>query len=1176
MFRQVAILSRAPKGAQTLPKVGAVPSAVPSQASVGLPSAEAGASQQSAAVLSASVASNEASGAATGSTTAGCADQSSLARAEALAKTVLQEPLGATSITKVFELLPDEPVSRSSQEALVSSKTFSIGLYVHGGVVGFRKYTFSCPHVAELLNKCVHHCAPQHRYTTISLFQNVLTGPHQDSYNGDMPNLIVPLTNFEGGSVFLEDIEGEVLSAEGHVMCGHELKVSKHPFLFDAKRCKHFTGRWRGLRLVLVAFSACNADRLPSAAATRLSPLGFRLPSPKDGFLATPFSCKGLRDIRHVRTTTGSAVKLTGKRDLDPEHSIPTPVTCEPLLFVEACCGSAALAAAAKQAGFEVMAIDHPHNRHNPAIKCIHLDLRAKAAWVFLDHVRKHGRLFHFHISPPCGTASRARELPNGPGPLRSFEFPYGIPGIPLADQAKVTSANEIYSRAALFCIELAKANIGFTVENPSESHMWLHPAFGPLLLVCDMVHLHSCMYGGARKKSTCFATNVPILKKLALVCDGAHPHKKWGKVSGGFATAEEAAFPVRLCDAIVSLLVQRAGFHVRPFVQPASAVKQPRSSKCEPFVPEYKFQVTVPVTGHLPMLDSKNVLTHAYGPAPKGSRLLRFNFKGGSAKPKHAGSHEDPASATFGVYRQPQEFLQQCLGQVHPFDLCKGVPDSLLRVMAKTLLSGPVQVMKERLLLLKKWGDLKAKLARAESELHASLEPSVAKILEGKNLLLLEQIAGDLGWPDTSLHREMREGFKITGMSKPSGVFDLNFKPPDLSESELAAKTKFMKPAIWARIRSESPSQHFQALWDLTCEEAGEKAWLRGPLSWDQLHDVHGEVWMPSRRFPLIQKGKLRPIDDLSESCINASYGVSERLALHTLDEVVWCAMALTKAVFHSGLVDFTLADGARLQGELHEFWKKAPDRARIQVKTVDLKAAYKQLPLHPDDRRYCTVCLQRPQSQEAAGFISHVLPFGGTASVIQFNRVARLLQRIMHEATILAFNYYDDYPLLELSALARNADVTVHHILKLLGFGCSEEKEAPFARAADCLGVRLDFLDDTGAEVRVANRPEKAEEVSDAIRAVLKVRMLKPREAPSLFGRIQFTEGQLMGRQGRLALADLRAMVGHAGDAWMMPCVNSLPGWSEVFRARLQYARSQGQCMCSQTVHVSQAQMD
>ena len=77
----------------------------------------------------------------------------------------------------------------------------------------------------------------------------------------------------------------------------------------------------------------------------------------------------------------------------------------------------------------------------------------------------------------------------------------------------------------------------------------------------------------------------------------------------------------------------------------------------------------------------------------------------------------------------------------------------------------------------------------------------------------------------------------------------------------------------------------------------------------------------MPSRRFSLIQKGKLRPIDDLS---INASYGVSEKLALHTLDEVVWCAMALTKAVLHSGVVDFALVDGTRLRGgELRDFWK-------------------------------------------------------------------------------------------------------------------------------------------------------------------------------------------------------------------------------------------------------------
>ena len=117
----------------------------------------------------------------------------------------------------------------------------------------------------------------------------------------------------------------------------------------------------------------------------------------------------------------------------------------------------------------------------------------------------------------------------------------------------------------------------------------------------------------------------------------------------------------------------------------------------------------------------------------------------------------------------------------------------------------------------------------------------------------------------------------------------------------------------------------------------------------------------------------------------------------------------------------------------------------------------------------------------------------------------------------------------------------MTVHYILKLLGFGCSKDKKAPFVEAADCLGVRLDFSDGVGKEVRVANRPEKAKEVADAIRAVLKLHVLRLREAPSLFGRIQFTEGQLMGRQSRLALADLRALVEHSGDVQLTPSMNA-----------------------------------
>ena len=77
---------------------------------------------QSAPILSASVAVH-ASDAAKGMEGTSAA-QTSLAQAEALAGKVLQEPLNADSTTKVFELLPDEPMSRSNQGPILRQRVF--------------------------------------------------------------------------------------------------------------------------------------------------------------------------------------------------------------------------------------------------------------------------------------------------------------------------------------------------------------------------------------------------------------------------------------------------------------------------------------------------------------------------------------------------------------------------------------------------------------------------------------------------------------------------------------------------------------------------------------------------------------------------------------------------------------------------------------------------------------------------------------------------------------------------------------------------------------------------------------------------------------------------------------------------------------------------------------------
>ena len=83
--------------------------------------------------------------------------------------------------------------------------------------------------------------------------------------------------------------------------------------------------------------------------------------------------------------------------------------------------------------------------------------------------------------------------------------------------------------------------------------------------------------------------------------------------------------------------------------------------------------------------------------------------------------------------------------------------------------------------------------------------------------------------------------------------------------------------------------------------------------------------------------------------------------------------------------------------------------------------------------------VTIKKPRASEVRGYISRVLPFGAGASVTEFNRVVRLIQRILQKARAINFNYFDDYPLLELSALSGSCDKVLRSVLSLLVRVCS-----------------------------------------------------------------------------------------------------------------------------------------
>ena len=347
-----------------------------------------------------------------------------------------------------------------------------------------------------------------------------------------------------------------------------------------------------------------------------------------------------------------------------------------------------------------------------------------------------------------------------------------------------------------------------------------------------------------------------------------------------------------------------------------------------------------------------------------------------------------------------------------------------------------------------------KKELEGQEAKLHASMHPDVACVMEGKSLLLLQKIANSLEWQDANLHRDLVQGFRLIGDEQPSGIFPVEPRPALALVEEFWERSLLVKHALWQKVADSPDDRLSQALYEVT-EAEREKGWLSDPKTWQELENAFGPRWVPVRRFAVEQRDKLRPIDDLAENGVNGAFAASDKLTLRALDELVWSATFVMRSVMQRGEVRVKLASGKEIVGPLNEFWKADPERSRPLLKTVDLKAAYKQLAVHPEHQAACVVTIKRPRESEVRGYISRVLPFGAGASVTGFNRVARLIQRILQEARAINFNYFDDYPLLELSALSGSCDKVVHSVLSLLGFECALDKEKDFASSADLLGV-------------------------------------------------------------------------------------------------------------------------
>ena len=332
-------------------------------------------------------------------------------------------------------------------------------------------------------------------------------------------------------------------------------------------------------------------------------------------------------------------------------------------------------------------------------------------------------------------------------------------------------------------------------------------------------------------------------------MCPGDHEHEPYGRKRDAhgkmvYATADEAAYPRELALQVVYIVSNALNIfpnssHATIENTPANAAgsvataKQPRGQRMAPIVSEFAAVTTVS-SEQKPSLDSKQRLTTTWHGVPKGAKLLKKFASGGE---------NSRFNCTFGIYRTPLSWIQEAKKVDHPFDVFHAAPEQLLRVLFDVVTLGPVAIMQRRNEKLNKWLTWAAELNVQEGELKSTMEPGVREILKDKRVLLLKRIAADIGWVDMHFFDELCEGFKLTGLQNPSGIFPLEPRPMEFSPAELDDAMRFLRPALLGKVKASSDASNGEdakLLWDMTVEESNNKHWLEGPLTPAEVNKLH------------------------------------------------------------------------------------------------------------------------------------------------------------------------------------------------------------------------------------------------------------------------------------------------------------------------------------------------
>ena len=804
------------------------------------------------------------------------------------------------------------------------------------------------------------------------------------------------------------------------------------------------------------------------------------------------------------------------------------------ILFIEVFAGTAQLTKAVRGLGMRVLAVDHSSKRaHGVHIALFDLTCPEQVAQLSALVHEERARLAWIHFAPACGTASRARERPlphlEAQGypvaqPLRSPEFPLGLPNLQGVDKERVAKANKTYEATANLCQQAIALNITCSLENPVNSLFWCVPCIAQLVQTGHTCVFDNCMHGGARKKTTRWWSSEPWFDSLQGLCDGKHQHKPWAPVQEAgrlrYPSAEEAAYPPLLCERLASILVEQCKALGAVLSSDLSSQKLhtsinthrfllnmlPRGKQFKPLVSEFASYVALLHPSDVP-------LTTAISMFPKGARSTsrqvwewgkiradcRFDSFSFSAELRERLHSLEVSSKVelhqVGIPREPEDFVSRATECGHPRSSAVHLSKEVVRVLEENLCDNKCDsdLAAVRVGFIKKWTKRAVELKQQEASLKDSMPEYLSTLLRPKKLLLLKEMLEELEYPDAKLVDDICKGFRLSGWLETTGVFPPCVKRPQYDLGTLLLLAKGLNKSIISRVESgDASSDIAKTTWHQTLEEVE-----KGYVWFAEVPDPQSFVL--AKRFGLQQAEKVRVIDDCTIGGLNKAIGLVEKYKIHSIEEI---------AAFLCWMLSFMGKTG-----------KHFP----LIGRTFDLKAAYKQFGIHPDDRNLLRIVCQKPDSGEVAFLGVNALPFGAVGSVGAFLRISLALWFIGMRGLRLAWSaFFDDFTVISKRSLAVNAEQSVEALFDLLGMNFAREGSISegFSSVFKTLGLQIDLSSAKSGRVQLGHTEKRRKELQETLSSFIDSGIITPKQAESLRGRMHWYESFVFGRVANQAV--------------------------------------------------------